>query len=62
MGIFAAERLETINMRFGFQAGDQVLQALSHHIAQQSLAGISCFAGAGRALWYWCRDAFPKLT
>jgi GGDEF domain-containing protein len=30
--IFAAERLETINLRFGFQAGDQVLQVLSDHV------------------------------
>jgi GGDEF domain-containing protein len=32
--IFAAERLETINMRFGFPAGDQVLHLLSQTVAK----------------------------
>jgi GGDEF domain-containing protein len=32
--IFSAERLETINMRFGFAAGDQVLRTLSGHVAK----------------------------
>lgn len=43
--IFAVRRLETINARYGFQAGDEILRVASHH-----LAGI--FEGS-RLLFRW---------
>ena len=60
VGIFAAERLETINMRFGFQAGDQVLHALSHHIAQQSLAGDQLFRWRGPCIVVLVQRRLPE--
>jgi GGDEF domain-containing protein len=35
LAVLALERIETINLRFGFQAGDQMLLQLSQHVAQQ---------------------------
>ena len=59
-GIFAAERLETINMRFGFQAGDQVLQALSHHVIQQSMPGDQLFRWRGPCILALLRRRVPE--
>ncbi len=60
VGIFAAERLETINLRFGFQAGDQVLQTLSQHIAQQSVSGDQLFRWRGPCIVKLFRRRAPE--
>jgi GGDEF domain-containing protein len=60
VGIFAAERLDTINLRFGFQAGDQVLQTLSQHIAQQSVAGDQLFRWRGPCILKLFRRRAPE--
>jgi GGDEF domain-containing protein len=48
--LFAAERLETINTRFGFQAGDEVLQVLSRHTARNLAPGDRLFRWRGPCL------------
>jgi GGDEF domain-containing protein len=60
VGIFAAERLDTINLRFGFQAGDQVLQTISQHIAQQSAAGDQLFRWRGPCILKLFRRRAPE--
>lgn len=60
VGIFAAERLDTINLRFGFQAGDQVLQTLSQDIAQQSAAGDQLFRWRGPCVMKLFRRRAPE--
>lgn len=60
VGIFAAERLETINLRFGFQAGDQVLQTMSQHIAQQCAAGDQLFRWRGPCVMKLFRRRAPE--
>jgi len=60
VGIFAAERLETINLRFGFQAGDQVLQTLSQHIAQHTAAGDQLFRWRGPCIVKLFRRRAPE--
>jgi GGDEF domain-containing protein len=60
VGIFAAERLETINLRFGFQAGDQVLQTLSQHIAQQTAVGDQLFRWRGPCIVKLFRRRAPE--
>lgn len=48
--LFAAERLEAINSRFGFQAGDGVLQVLSEHTARNLGPGDRLFRWRGPCL------------
>jgi GGDEF domain-containing protein len=48
--LFAAERLEAINTRFGFQAGDGVLQVLSDHTARNLSPGDRLFRWRGPCL------------
>jgi len=45
--IFAAERLETINMRYGFAAGDQVLGLLGRTVGKALTAGDRLFRWRG---------------
>jgi len=45
--IFAAERLETINMRYGFAAGDQVLHLLGRTVGKALTAGDRLFRWRG---------------
>ncbi len=50
VAIFAMERLQAINQRFGFKAGDEVLLILSQHVAQHIRAGDSLFRWRGPCL------------
>jgi GGDEF domain-containing protein len=62
-GMFAAERLETINTRFGFQAGDGVLQVLSRHTARNLSPGDRLFRWRGPCLMALMkRDASEGLV
>jgi GGDEF domain-containing protein len=59
--IFAAERLETINARFGLEAGDQVLHALSNHIAQHSQPGDQLFRWKGPCVVSILQRRLPRI-
>lgn len=48
--IFAIERLELINQRFGYAAGDQVLQLFCQHVAQQLSRSDRLFRWSGPAM------------
>jgi GGDEF domain-containing protein len=50
VAVFAIERLEVVNSRFGFAAGDQMLMLLSQHIAQQLSGGDQLFRWRGPTL------------
>jgi diguanylate cyclase (GGDEF)-like protein len=50
VAIFAFERLEAINLRFGFKVGDEVLSMLSQHVAQNIRAGDNLFRWRGPCL------------
>jgi GGDEF domain-containing protein len=48
--VFSLERLEAVNLRFGFQAGDQMLAILGGHIAQHLMPGDQLFRWRGPCL------------
>jgi GGDEF domain-containing protein len=58
--IFSAERLETINMRFGFTAGDQVLRTLSGHVAKSLAPTDRLFRWRGPCLMALIRRDAPE--
>ncbi|HZL56011.1 MAG TPA: GGDEF domain-containing protein [Bryobacteraceae bacterium] len=60
VAIFAAERLDAINTRFGFEAGDQVLQALSQHVTQQAITGDQLFRWRGPCVMSLMRRRLPE--
>jgi GGDEF domain-containing protein len=45
--VFAADRMEALNLRFGFAAGDQILLLLAQHIAQSLQPGDLMFRWRG---------------
>jgi len=47
IALFVVERLDLINSRFGFAAGDRVLALVSQHISQQLLADDQLFRWRG---------------
>jgi GGDEF domain-containing protein len=51
---FAVERLETINLRFGFKVGDQILLLFAQHMAQH--------ISDGDALFRWRGPCFVVIT
>jgi GGDEF domain-containing protein len=59
--IFVVERLELINARFGFAAGDQVLSFLSEHLTQSLSSADRLFRWSGPALLALLeRDGTPR--
>jgi GGDEF domain-containing protein len=58
--LFAAERLDAINLRFGFEAGDQVLQALSQHLGQQTGIDDRLFRWRGPCIMALMRRRLPE--
>jgi GGDEF domain-containing protein len=48
--VFSLERLESVNMRFGLQAGDQMLSILGQHITQHLTPGDQLFRWRGPCL------------
>jgi GGDEF domain-containing protein len=50
VAVITAERLDSVNLRFGSQAGDQTLRSLSRHIARQLGTGDCLFRGRGSSL------------
>ncbi len=57
---FAVERLETVNLRFGFQAGDQMLRRLSEHIARQLISSDQLFRWRGPCLMMLVERRLPE--
>lgn len=57
---FAVERLETVNLRFGFQAGDQMLLRLSQHITQQLTPSDQLFRWRGPCLMMLVERRMPE--
>ena len=51
---FAVERMETINLRFGFKAGDEILMLFAQHLAGQ--------LAPGDVLFRWRGPCFVVLT
>ena len=58
--VLAPERIESINMRFGFQAGDQVLLFLGQHVARQLAAGDRLFRWRGPCLLLLMERPLPE--
>lgn len=58
--IFSAERLETINMRFGFAAGDRVLASLATHIGKSLGPSDRLFRWRGPCLMALIRRDLPE--
>jgi GGDEF domain-containing protein len=60
VAVFALQRLETINLRFGFQAGDQMLLLMSQHFARQLTPGDRLFRWRGPCLAMLMQRAVPE--
>ena len=48
--VISLERLESVNLRFGFQAGDQMLAILGKHVGQHLMPGDQLFRWRGPCL------------
>ena len=58
--IFALDRLDAINLRFGFKTGDQVLLTLSRHIAAHLAATDQFFRWRGPCLMALVKRQMPE--
>lgn len=58
--VFTAERLETINMRFGFLAGDQILKMLSRNVAKSLTPDDRLFRWRGPCVMALIRRDAPE--
>jgi len=58
--VFSAERLETINLRFGFQTGDQVLRLLSSHVSKSLTPDDRLFRWRGPCVMALIRRNVPE--
>jgi GGDEF domain-containing protein len=58
--MFALERLDSINVRFGFKAGDQVLLILTQHVAQHLMPEDQLFRWRGPCLVALVKRKLPE--
>lgn len=60
VAVLALERLETINLRFGFKAGDQMLLMLSQHVTRHLTADDLLFRWRGPCLGMLIERQIPE--